>query len=162
MFLGLLPQHQVLICGIYALPQLWRFWSPFWTKLANERPYKASIGSIRLRLQKLPKANRKAQELRQQKANGYKEINDIFHYQSLTFLPKAIQTELISSHHDNPLANYFGIEKFCKLLAQKYYWPILRHNVKAYVKGCNICLAFKVVYHKSYGNLYLLLVPTHP
>ena len=75
---------------------------------------------MRLRLQELEKTNNKAQELRQQKADGYKEINDIFHYQSLPFAPKAIQIELISRHHDNPLAGYFGIEKTYKLLAQKY------------------------------------------
>ena len=60
-----------------------------------------------------------AQELRQQKANSYKEINDILHYQSLSFIPKAIQIDLISRHHINLLAGHFGIKKICKLLAQK-------------------------------------------
>ena len=35
-FPGLSPQHQVLICGTYALPQLRRFWNDLRTKLANE------------------------------------------------------------------------------------------------------------------------------
>ena len=35
---------------------------------------------MRLRLQQLQKDNSKAQELRQQKADGYKEINEIFHH----------------------------------------------------------------------------------
>ena len=69
--------------------------------------------------------------------------------------------ELISRHHDNPLTGHFGIEKTCKLLAQKYYWSIFRHNIKAYVKGCDIYLASKVVCHKQYGDLQLLLVSTH-
>ena len=69
--------------------------------------------------------------------------------------------ELISRHHDDPLAGHFGIEKTCKLLAQKYYWPTLRHNVKAYVKDCDICLASKAVRHKPYGDLQLLPVLTH-
>ena len=77
------------------------------------------------------------------------------------FVLKAIQTELISRHHNNLLAGYFGIEKTYKLLAQKYYWLTLRHNIKAYIKGINICLAFKAVYHKPYGNLQLLPVLTH-
>ena len=50
MFSDLSPQHQVLICGTYALPQLRRFWSTFQTELANKQPYEASIGSMRLRL----------------------------------------------------------------------------------------------------------------
>ena len=69
--------------------------------------------------------------------------------------------ELISRHYNSLLAGYLGIEKTCKLLAGKYYWPTPRHDVKAYVKGCNICLTSKVVRHKLYGNLQLLPVPTH-
>ena len=161
MFLGFLPQHQVFIWRIYALPQLWRFWSILQTKLANEQPYEASISSMRLRLQKLQEANRQAQKLRQQKANSYKKIDEILHYQGLPFKPKSIQTELISCHHNDPLAGYFGIRKTCKLLAQKYCWPPLRHNVKAYVKGCDVCLASKAVCHKPYDYLQLLPIPTH-
>ena len=73
---------------------------------------------MRLRLQELQETNSKAQELRQQKADGYKEIDAIFHHQGLPFVPKAIQTELISRHHDDLLAGHFGIKKTCKLLAQ--------------------------------------------
>ena len=59
----------------------------------------------------------------------------------------------MSRHHNNLLAGYFGIQKTRKLLARKYYWPTLRHNVKAYVKRCEICLASKTVCHKPYGDL---------
>ena len=69
--------------------------------------------------------------------------------------------ELVGRHHNNPLAGHFGIEKTCKLLAQKYYWPTLRHDVEAYVKGCDVCLASKAVRHKPYGDLQSLPVPTH-
>ena len=105
--------------------------------------------------------NREAQELRQQKANGYEEINKIFHHQGLSFVPKAIRTELISHHHDNPLAGHFGIKKIGKLLGQKYYWPTLCHDVEAYVKGCDVCLASKAVCHKPYSDFQSLPVPTH-
>ena len=69
--------------------------------------------------------------------------------------------ELISQHYNKPLAGHFGIKKTCKLLARKYYWPTLCHNVKAYIKGCDICLASKVVRDKPYDNLQSLPVPTH-
>ena len=108
---------------------------------------------MKLRLQGLQKADRKALELRQQKAHDCKKIDEIFYYQGLPFVPKAIWTELISRHHNDLLVGHFGIKKTCKLLAQKYYWPILRHNVEAYVKGCDVCLAFKAVCHKLYGDL---------
>ena len=69
--------------------------------------------------------------------------------------------ELISRHHNNPLAGHFGINKIRELIARKYYWPTLHRNVETYIKGCNICLASKAVWYKPYGNLQTLPVPTH-
>ena len=85
----------------------------------------------------------------------------MLHYQGLLYVPEIIQTELISRHHDNPLAGHFGIEKTRELIARKYYWPTLCHDVKDYVKGCNVCLASKAVRHKPYGDLQSLPIPTH-
>ena len=72
-------------------------------------------------LQELQETDSKAQELRQQKADGYEKIDEILHYQGLPFVPKVIQTELISRYHNDLLAGHFVIEKTGKLLAQKYY-----------------------------------------
>ncbi len=85
----------------------------------------------------------------------------MLHYQGLLYVTKAIYSELISRHHDNPLAGHFGIEKTCELIARKYYWPMLRRDVEAYVKECNVCLASKAVRHKPYGDLQSLSVPTY-
>ena len=117
-------------------------WTCQWETLSID------ISNMKLRLQKLQEADIEDQELRQQKANGYKKIKKIFQHQSLPFIPKAIWMELISRHHDNLLAGHFCIKKTCKLLAWKYYCPTLCHNVEAYIKGCDICLASKTVRHK--------------
>ena len=85
----------------------------------------------------------------------------VLYYQGLLFVPKAIQIELISRHHNNSLAGQFGIEKICKLLARKYFWLSLWHNIKAYVKGCDVCLASKAVRHKLYNDLQSLSIPTY-
>ena len=92
---------------------------------------------------------------------SWKDINGVLHYQGLPYVPEIIRTELISRHHNNLLADHFGIEKTYKFVAQKYYWLTLRHDVDNYVKGCNICLASKAVRHKPYGDLQSLPVPTH-
>ena len=76
-------------------------------------------------------------------------------------MSKVIRIELINRHHNDPLAGYFRIEKTRKLLARKYSWPTVRHNVKAYVKGCDVYLASKPVRHKPYSDLQSLPVPTH-
>ena len=81
----------------------------FCLELANKGPYKASIGSMRLRLQKLQETDSKAQELRTK--DGYQDINGVIYHQGLPFVLKAIQTKLISRHHDNLLAGHFGIDK---------------------------------------------------
>ena len=119
---------------------------------------------MRLRLQELQELQEeehKAQKLRQQKANGYKKIEDNLHYQSLLFVPETIKTELIRCHHNDLLTGHFSIKKTCKLLTRKYSWLTFRHNVKAYVKGCDIGLASKVVRQKSYSDLQLLSALTH-
>ena len=85
----------------------------------------------------------------------------MLHYQGLPYLPEIIRTEIISRHHDDPLAGHFGIEKTRELVARKYYWPTLRADIDAYVKGCDVCLASKAVRHKPYGDLQSLPVPTH-
>ncbi len=47
------PLHQVLICGTVVLPQLCQFWDTIRSKLADEGPYTASIGGMRMRLPEL-------------------------------------------------------------------------------------------------------------
>ena len=76
-------------------------------------------------------------------------------------MPEIIRTEMISQHHDNLLAGYFGINKTRKLVARKYYWKTLFHNVKSYMQGCDIYLASKVVKHKRSDNLQSLPIPTY-
>lgn len=63
------------------------------------------------------------------------------HHQGLPYVLEVIQTELISRHHDNPLADHFGIDITRELIARKYYWLTLHRDVEYYLKGCNICLA---------------------
>ena len=45
--------YWVFICGTQMLPQLRQFWDMFQAELVDENPYKASIGSMSLRLLEL-------------------------------------------------------------------------------------------------------------
>ena len=76
-------------------------------------------------------------------------------------MPKIVSTKLISRHYDDLLAGQFKINKTQELITQKYYWPNLRHNIKAYVAGYNMCLAWKTIRHKFYGDFQSLPVPIH-
>ena len=108
-------------------------------------------------LPKVTKLNQHAIELQE----GQTDIDGVLHHQGLLFMPKVIWTELISRHHDDLMASHFGINKTRELIGRKYYWPSLKKDVEAYVKGCDVCLASKAVRHKPYGNLQALPVPTH-
>ena len=126
-----LPSHlyQVLICGTYVLPQLRHFWDGLRRELASEGPYKASIGGMRLRLQELQSEDKQARKLRaEQPVKDWQDIEGVLHHQGLPYVPEIIRIELISRHHNDPLASHFGIEKI-QLIIRKYYWPTLRHNV---------------------------------
>ena len=155
------PLHQVFIYGTYVLPQLWQFWDNIWSKLANKSPYKVNISGMRLRLAKLQESDKEAQRIKAEGLNGYKELDGILYHQGLPFIPKAIQTKIISWHHNDSLAGHFGIDKTKDLVGRKYYWPSLQRDIEAYVKGCNVYLGSKAVKHKPYGNLKALPVSTH-
>ncbi len=145
------PLHQVLICRTIVLPQLCQFWDTIQSKLADKGPYTTSIGSIKMRLPELQDDDKEAMNLRSERLpEDWKDIEQVLHYQGLPYVPKVICRELISRHPNDPLAGHFGIEKTRKLIARKYYWPTLQQDIDTYVKGCDICLALKAVYHKPY------------
>ena len=154
--------HQILICGTYVLPGLRQFWNGLREELAQEGPY--VVGGMRLRLHELQAEDEQARKLRadqQLGQQGWDDIDGVLHHQGLPYVPEIIRTELISRHHDDPLASHFGIKKIHELVAQKYYWPTFHRDVEDYVKGCNVCLASKAVQHKPYDDLQFFPIPTH-
>ncbi len=154
--------HPVLICETVVLPQLCQFRDIIQSELADESPYTASLGGMKMRLPELQDDDKEAMKLRSEGLpEGWEDIEQVLYYQSLPYVPKVIRSELICRHHDDPVAGHFGIEKTRELIAKKYYWPTLWQDVEAYVKRCDVCLASKVVRHKSYGDLQSLLIPTH-
>ena len=116
---------------------------------------------MRLRLQKLQAKDKQARKTRAEYSESWDDIDGVLHHQGLPFVPKIIRIELISRHHDDPLAGHFSIEKTRELITQKYYSPTLRRDIEDYVRGCSVCLALKVVRHKPYGDLQSLPILTH-
>ena len=117
---------------------------------------------MRLRLYKLQAKDKHARKLMaEQLVKDWQDIDGVLHYQGLSYVSEIIWTKFISSHHNALPAGHFGIEKTRELLSRKYYWPMLRHDVDNYVRGCDICLALKAIRHKPYDDLQSLPVPTH-
>ena len=61
---------------------------------------------------------------------GWKNIEKVLYYKSLPYIPKIIQSELISRYYNNSLAGYFRIDKTWELIAKKYYWLIFFQDIK--------------------------------
>ena len=77
------------------------------------------------------------------------------------YVSQIICLELINRHYNNPFVGHFGIMKMQKLIARKYYWPILQKNVKVYTKNYDIYLTSKVICHKPYKDLQLFFILTY-
>ena len=117
---------------------------------------------MKLRLVELHVEDSQARKIKMEKrGRNWEDSDGILHYQSLLYVHEIIRTELISKHQNDPLVGHFGIEKIRELIARKYYLEILYHEVEVYVKGCDICLASKVVKYKPYENLQKLSVPIY-
>ena len=118
---------------------------------------------MRLRLQELQGEDEQARKLRAEQPvkEGWEDIDGVLHHQGLPYILEIIRTKLVSKHHNDPLVGHFGIKKIRELVTRKYYWPTLCHDVDNYVKRYNVWLALKAVWHKPYGDLQSLPVPTH-
>ena len=91
----------------------------------------------------------------------WEDVKWVLQYRRLLYVPEIIRSEVISYHHDNPLAGHFGIDKTQKLIGRKYYWPSLKRDVKSYIWGYDVYLTSKTVRYKPYGDLQSLSIPTH-
>ena len=85
---------------------------------------------MRLRIQELQEENAQAQRIRAEKSEGWEDSKGVLHHQGLPYVSELIRTELISRYHDDPLVGHFAIEKTQELVARKYCWPTLWHDVK--------------------------------
>ncbi len=71
------------------------------------------MGGIRLQLPELHAVDQFAGTIKEQslKDGLEQDADGVLHHQGLPYVPEVIKTELISMHHDDPLAGHFGIDK---------------------------------------------------
>ena len=65
----------------------------------------------------------------------YKKVDKMLHYQELLFIPKIIQTKLISWQNNKLLVEYFGINKNKELMAGNIISLILKKILKPIFKA---------------------------
>ena len=78
---------------------------------------------MRLRLSELQENDEEAKLFRGAAGlpEGWKDVERVLQYQGLPYIPEIIRSEVISRHHNDPLAGDFGIDKARELVGRKYY-----------------------------------------
>ncbi len=72
---------------------------------------------------------------------GISKEDGLLHYDGHVYVPRkaSLRGEIISRSHDHITAGHPGIEKTKELILHKFWWPKIKKDVKAYVKGCETC-----------------------
>ena len=82
------------------------------SEIARDSPYVANIEGMRLRLPELQDNDEEAKALRSAGLpEDWEDVEGVLQYRSLPYVPEIIRSEVISRHHDDPLAGHFGIEQ---------------------------------------------------
>ena len=117
------PLYQIFIWGTTVLPRLNRFWNSLREEIALDNPYITNIGGMRLQLSELQEDNKEARLLRGSAGlpEDWKDVKGVLQYQRLPYILVIIRSEVISRHHNNPLAGHLGIDKTRELVGRKYY-----------------------------------------
>ena len=50
-----------------------------------------------------------------------------------------LRTELLTLHHDSPLAGHLGLYRMSWALSKWYYWKGLHHDCHAHIRRCHVC-----------------------
>ena len=46
---------------------------------------------------------------------------------------------ILRGFHDDPLAGHFGFNETFRAIKEKYFWPQMGDDIKAYVQACDVC-----------------------
>lgn len=57
---------------------------------------------------------------------------------------KMLIGQVIAAHHDSISARHPGQAKMQELIYRSHWWPAIKKDIKAYVKGCEICQRSKI------------------
>ena len=63
-----------------------------------------------------------------------------------------LHKEVIQEYHDSKWAGHSGLHRTLALVEERYYWPHMRYDIKAYLKTCLVYQQDKVE-QKMLGDL---------
>lgn len=68
-------------------------------------------------------------------------------------VPKEKRAELLRQSHDIPTSGHLGVYKTFHRLANKYYWPKMKHDVATYIRKCQTCIKTKPEQRTKAGEM---------
>ncbi len=73
-----------------------------------------------------------------------------------------LRGEIISRSHDHITAGHPGIEKTKELILREFWWPKIKKDVEAYIKGCKTCQQTKLSTQAKAAPLHPNVTPEGP
>jgi hypothetical protein len=94
------------------------------------------------------------QEMRKQ-PNLIWEKDNIIYRNNKIYVPKnkEILDEILHDHHNSPNVGHPGIHRMLELIKRTYWWPTIKTDVTAYVKGCLECQKNKIIRQPGHVSL---------
>ena len=62
-----------------------------------------------------------------------------------------LHSDLLTKHHDSPLAGHLGLYRMTHVLATHYWWQGMYHDCRWHVHACKVCQVIKVSTQKPLG-----------
>uniref|UniRef100_A0A8C9T6V6 Gypsy retrotransposon integrase-like protein 1 n=5 Tax=Scleropages formosus TaxID=113540 RepID=A0A8C9T6V6_SCLFO len=82
--------------------------------------------------------------------------------QDKEYVPSTVRSELLHWAHDGPSTGHPGVNRTLKLLAERFWWPSMRQDVRDFVLACTTCAQAKVPRQLPAGLLEPLPIPNRP
>uniref|UniRef100_A0A3B3H4X2 Gypsy retrotransposon integrase-like protein 1 n=1 Tax=Oryzias latipes TaxID=8090 RepID=A0A3B3H4X2_ORYLA len=78
------------------------------------------------------------------------------------FVPPSLRTLVLKWGHSSRLACHPGVTRTGFLVAQRFWWPSMSSDIRAFVAACPVCASVKIPRTPPAGLLHPLPVPSRP
>lgn len=78
------------------------------------------------------------------------------------FVPSSLRPQVLKWGHSSRLACHPGVTRTAFLIGQRFWWPTMSSDIRAFVSSCPVCARAKVPRRPPTGLLQPLPVPSRP
>ena len=92
------------------------------------------------------------------------ETNGIIYRSGKIYVPndKHVRDKILRDHHNSPDVGHPGTHRMHELLKRTHWWPMIKMDVRRYVKGCSECQKNKVIRQPGHIPLSPNPIPEGP